>query len=303
MGVGRDVKDARQQYNSMHPIAIYTIDHKTPVAKQIEERYTAGLQRLAGTRNRSVMSKEDMSITNQLGGLGGECTRLLFPFLQNRESYVKDPFINEQLLCHGTAPGSVSKIFGTGFLSSEGGLFGPGVYLADTPGKTDQYTTAVPLSNLYGNVDAMRRELLAKDLQHFGGISHYADPGALDHDICTCVISRTALGRIAYADLCTFKSKTTICGKPILPIGNMFDSIMITRGGFEKHISESKLSRVKLHECNGRSSVAANCKFRFREYIIPPSCANSVCRTRVDACAPIGLVFYVRRQGLVQTKG
>lgn len=48
--------------------------------------------------------------------------------------------VNEVFLFHGTKQTFVDSIVQNGFKASTGGLFGPGVYLAESAQKADQYT-------------------------------------------------------------------------------------------------------------------------------------------------------------------
>lgn len=51
-----------------------------------------------------------------------------------------DVDVGETYLFHGTSAGAASKIVREGFVKSSNGWYGPGVYFADDPRTSDQYT-------------------------------------------------------------------------------------------------------------------------------------------------------------------
>jgi len=118
LGVGRDVSDYAE-YKDLSLVAAWKVANK-----EIDARYTEESEYLK--KWLSPATRRIKTPSSNLGDIPGS------------DSLNKN--INEAYFYHGTSPENLLKIACSG-LKFGGGLFGPGIYLADVAEKFDQYTT------------------------------------------------------------------------------------------------------------------------------------------------------------------
>lgn len=128
LGKGRDMRCYKRPYSRLVLEHAWRIETLPRWKKYIADREEVGnqmkrIQRLCPPGAGPVVTDLDAALGKLPGGLMGD--------------------LNEKFLLHGTKPEHVLTILANGFnekYCSMDGLFGAGVYMADRPEKTDQYT-------------------------------------------------------------------------------------------------------------------------------------------------------------------
>jgi hypothetical protein len=156
LGKGKDVSKKYGPYDSLKLACAWEVDHPRNL-----DKYTAGKKRVQQDLEQLEKKGKDVSY---VPGLPVKTDRV--------RGFNLSEACNEVILLHGTNPDRLLDLLSTGFNerfagTNAGTAFGDGVYLAEDPGKTDQYASP---DSAYDPINELHKRLYGKTMRHPGDV-------------------------------------------------------------------------------------------------------------------------------------